>query len=420
MLKRVVRITLLTVLLVGALHPMVTAEEVTIRIAHWLGDPIHGSGLEWLMNEVEKEVAKHGIRVETVINGTDGYADKVISQTMAGIGPDVIFGLPYTHFGIQQLLRDLTPYLQADPELNFDSFMPVVWDIFTYHGETKLLPVGVSPYLLFYNRQHFAQAGLPEPDASWTWLEDVPDALLKLHQVGDDGTVLRYGLVLENRLWSLFLSAGGEVLDETGTRSTLVNPNVADLLEEVHRWRRENLIPNHANHRPTFASGRGSMHAYMGTFAFPYYVEHAANIDWSFSLPPRGPAGIAIDENVNGWGISLYSQHPDEAWIVLKALANVTGDITMAALGHFSPVIGKTDSATIAYLEDEIGLTQREIETALEAINYVRPRFRHAKADEITPIVESTLSQIVWGGRPAIPMLTNASERIDAILRSNP
>ena len=145
------------VLVLLAMSLPTSAQQTTIRLAHWLGDPIHGLAINEFMAYVNDVLAPEGIRVETVIHDTNSYGDRVIAQTAAGVGPDVIFALPYGNFEIQEFLIDLSPYLEKDAELNFNSFFPVVWDIFSYNGATKLLPVGVSPYLMFYNRQHFLE-----------------------------------------------------------------------------------------------------------------------------------------------------------------------------------------------------------------------------------------------------------------------
>ena len=396
------------------------AGAVTIRIAHWLGGAVHGSSVAAMMEEVAAYLEPYDIEVETIISGTEDYDQKVVTQTAGGVGPDVIFALPYSNFVVQELLIDLTPYLERDPELNFQSFVPVVWDIFTYDGATKLLPVGVSPYLMFYNRQHFQEAGMPYPDPSWTWARDIPEALRKFHMTDGEGNVTRYGLLLENRPWTLFFSQGGEVFSPDGSRSVLhESAAAADLLAEVYRWQQERLIPSLANHRPTFANGLGAIHGVMGTFAFPFYQENAGQIDWSITLPPRGAAGLRIDENVNGWGINMHSKNPDEAWIVLKALATISGRATMEVLGHFSPIIGKTDEATVRFMEEAYGLTPEEVALALDAINYVRPRFRHPRAPEITSIAQGAFNAISRSGAAPGPTLEDASARIDAILRES-
>ena len=415
-MKRFVVASLAIALVLTLLGPVANADEVTIRIAHWLGDAQHGAPLKRYMDAVQEAVAPYGIKIETVINNTVGYPDQVIMQTAAGIGPDIIFSQPYTYYQLQELLLDLTPYLERDPELNFDSFIPSIWSMFTYGGATKLLPVGVSPYLFFYNEQYFQEAGLTYPDESWTWQDDVPGAMSKLHKAASDGTVERYGLVLEDRLWTPFFSQGGEVLDDGGNPVPLNNPYVAELFEQIYRWYQDNMIPGPANHRPTFASGKGAMYGMMGTFAFPYFADYAEGVQWSFTLPPKGVAGLQIDENLNAWGINIYSQNKDAAWIVLKAMANVSGEITMETLGHFSPVRGKVDAATIAYMQERLGLSPNEVQLALEAVNYVRPRFRHPEAERITSTMEEAFREVAWRGGAAGPAFTNAYEQIRALV----
>ncbi|RAV08470.1 extracellular solute-binding protein [Paenibacillus contaminans] len=79
---------------------------------------------------------------------------------------------------------------------------PFVVSPVTFDGTTYMQPVSFSPVLLCYNRTHFRDAGLPEPDSSWSWKE--------LRRVAESIAVPeeRYGfyfyLLSENR-WPIFL-----------------------------------------------------------------------------------------------------------------------------------------------------------------------------------------------------------------------
>ncbi|MBD2863376.1 extracellular solute-binding protein [Paenibacillus oceani] len=80
-------------------------------------------------------------------------------------------------------------------------------DAFSADGNLYAQPVVFSPVVLCYNKDHFAEAGLPEPDSGWTW-ERLIDAAEKLTVPGS-----RHGFhfyqVSENR-WPLFLLQGGK------------------------------------------------------------------------------------------------------------------------------------------------------------------------------------------------------------------
>lgn len=73
---------------------------------------------------------------------------------------------------------------------------------FTHHGQLFVQPIAFSPVVLCYNRRHFSQLDLPEPDSSWTWRE-----LQRCSDIIADPEA-RYGfyfyLMSENR-WPIFL-----------------------------------------------------------------------------------------------------------------------------------------------------------------------------------------------------------------------
>jgi sn-glycerol 3-phosphate transport system substrate-binding protein len=405
------------VALLSAISIPVSAETV-VRIAHWMGDPGYGgTPVTNLMEAVNAKVAPLGIKVETVISQVDGYRDKVLAQVLGGIGPDIIMELP-NQYALQSagIFRDLTPYLSRDKEVNFNSFLPAVWGMYTYWGGTWLVPAGVSPYLLFYNPKYFQQAGLAIPNASWSWAKEVDQAIRKLRTVDPNtNTTQFYGLLLENRPWTLVFSNGGDIIGPDGTKAVLNSPAVVGITELVQGWRKEDLIPvQSGNYRPAFAQEKGAMHGVMGTFAFGFFASQP--FEWSFTYVPDGAAGKSIDENTIGWGINKYSSNPDAAWEVLKAIVSVQGTIVMEVYNHFSPMKGKTDVETVRYMQQSFNLSKDEIDIALDSVNYVRPTLRHIKGAEITSIANSAIGNVIWQGRPPGPTLQDATDRINAIL----
>lgn len=79
-------------------------------------------------------------------------------------------------------------------------------DTFTEGNVLYAQPLVFSPLVMAYNLRHFREAGVTEPDASWTWAETVAQAE-RLSVPGQ-----RYGLhfnVLLDERWPLFLLQGG-------------------------------------------------------------------------------------------------------------------------------------------------------------------------------------------------------------------
>ncbi|MBD2861275.1 extracellular solute-binding protein [Paenibacillus oceani] len=60
--------------------------------------------------------------------------------------------------------RELLEPLPRNPDM-----YPFLSDAFTSEGQLLVQPFIFSPLLLAYNRSHFTEKGLSEPDSSWTW-----------------------------------------------------------------------------------------------------------------------------------------------------------------------------------------------------------------------------------------------------------
>lgn len=73
-------------------------------------------------------------------------------------------------------------------------------------GVQYVRPFVFTPVVLFYNKAHFREFRLPEPDSSWSW-EDLLEVGKKLSE-GKDTLGFYYHLMSENR-WPIFLLQNG-------------------------------------------------------------------------------------------------------------------------------------------------------------------------------------------------------------------
>lgn len=69
----------------------------------------------------------------------------------------------YQHAQENNWLEELEPFVLAD------DIYPFLRDELLVDGVSYAQPLVFSPIILAYNREHFREAGLPEPDSGWTW-----------------------------------------------------------------------------------------------------------------------------------------------------------------------------------------------------------------------------------------------------------
>jgi multiple sugar transport system substrate-binding protein len=142
------------------------------------------------------------IRIQMVDHYFPNNRQAIIRHTQTK-GIDVMIVNAY-HFEAMEG-NEQEEHLLAPLEAN-DGIYPFLTGHFTKEGALLAQPFIFSPVILCYNKDHFRELGLSEPDSSWTW-EEVRRAG-KLLSNGND----RYGLyfhVLSDNRWPLFLLQNG-------------------------------------------------------------------------------------------------------------------------------------------------------------------------------------------------------------------
>src|SRR5690606_26029408 len=71
-----------------------------------------------------------------------------------------------------------------------DQYYDWAWDQTLYEGETYGIPQETDVRVLFYNKQHFIEAGLDPEDPPETW-DELWEYADKLDIVEEDGTLVR-------------------------------------------------------------------------------------------------------------------------------------------------------------------------------------------------------------------------------------
>lgn len=94
-------------------------------------------------------------------------------------------------------LTDRLDPLEADPQA-----YPFLSDTYFVNGEQFVRPFTFSPVILCYNRDHFEQARLPEPDSSWSW-DDLFHAAKEL-SIPQERFGIFYDVQSHNR-WPIFM-----------------------------------------------------------------------------------------------------------------------------------------------------------------------------------------------------------------------
>lgn len=250
---------------------------------------------------------------------------------------------------------DLTPFIEGpdgfDPEAIFSGS---VFDQGYYQGTPYAIAKDYSTSAVYINRALFDAAGLDIPEAGWTY-DDMLDLALELTLDAngnnalspdfDPENIVQYGMdIIPDGWWRGYQSylyandAHTISPDGTTTQGYLNSENAV----EAWQWYAD-LV--HVHHVAPSATDIGSIEGgrvqmfqdgivAMGvTFHGPWWQDvfnETPELDWTVAPLPAGEAGRASAVMWMGWGINQQTEHPEEAWQLLRWLTTEPGQRVFA------------------------------------------------------------------------------------------
>ncbi len=242
------------------------------------------------------------------------------------------------------LLHDLQPFIDADPSFKRDDFYPGALERFSAEGGTWVLPRSFSFPILYYNKELFAQANLPEPASDWTWDNLLGAATQLARKRGDEVDI--YGLAEPSQGLRPLLALLQEEkidltrtpveawqFDQTGVATVMTRmrtllasgavglsplpPGMYDL--DTPRWPQDWII-----------GGRVGLWASDQFWQVRYRsdgTQEMVTLDFPVgTVPYPATAGGLFRGEADGYIISGGTAHPNEAWQWIEFLSRQTID----------------------------------------------------------------------------------------------
>lgn len=232
--------------------------------------------------------------------------------------------------------------------IKFDSYYDVVkpWIFYPIKdGPAFCIPFTGGSFVVYYNRDHFIEAGIDEPSPDWTW-EDYGKIAQKLTKVGKDGMPTQLGSFNWPTMWwnswlIPLLEAGGVPFDHPLwgladfkdpaylTNATKALPGASkECLKQALQMQVDLIYKYQACPRPGFElpqntgflSGNISMN--FGSAGYASQVIASDKVtNWGVVRPPKAPTDLgrhATQAYLVGWAMQANCKEKDAAWEVMK------------------------------------------------------------------------------------------------------
>ena len=338
------------------------AQTTTLRFSTWAG----GDGLALLQQLAKEYGAKNpNVQVNVEVTPFADYGRKVAVQIASGDAPDVgwLAERDVPAFLASGALVDLKPALQGDFDLA--DFPVSTLSLFKRGTKQYGVPFSNSPQVLFYNKDLFAKAGVPDPLTQYAqgkWDYDAYRQSAKTIKTKTDAFGARL-MRLDPKAWNsgtlaALWSYGGGVYDKN-FKCALASPGSVKAFTLI----RDMMFADASMPRPgdqtTFESGRIGM--YVDNISYSAQMGDV-NFKWGVAPLPKGPAGRVTQLGQAGYVVFTKSGHRRAATDFLKYLASPG---VMARTARFFPPPRRSVLNSQAYLTSNPLIPASSLKTAL-------------------------------------------------------
>jgi multiple sugar transport system substrate-binding protein len=400
-----------------------------LQVTVWLGQQELDAMVE-LANRFTETNPDIQVEFINIVEGGPYGRDKLQQMIAGGTPPDIMMlnTGQFEGFAARGVLAPLDDLVKQD---NFDMgiYWPAAVEGSTYDGKLYALPKDMSNVVIYLNVDLFEEAGVPLPGPEWSWDDYREIARQLTKDTNGDDKMDQWGTSLVNAVWawaSFVWGNGGDILSEDRKQCLLESPETVEalnvyfgLLTEDNASVPPGTLPQQPWQGDQFMSGVIGMSTF-GPWFRPGLVENEP-FNWTVRPYPRSPKGTDPVTVVytDHWGLAASSDHPNEAWELMKFLGGNEGHTAWSEIYGSRSI---TPVRELALSDKWMGYGgpehRADNQAILDQLDNTRPppvNFANANAAETAWNEEFDL--VINGQQTVEEAVKNACERITPILQ---
>jgi len=393
-----------------------------VAITYWksLEGPRHEAQVK-LADDFNKMRSDVKVTVEHV--GTyDQAAPKLTAALAGGTPPETMLLTVDTYmpsFARQGALYPFDEFAKADKSAQFNKYAPGFIKNGTINGKLYQIPLARSTPLLYFNKDMFKAAGMPEtaPD-SW---DQVLDISMKLQRAGvvqpDNADQSRFVFPAAAYWWTMqsMIWAYGGTLSDDKFNPTVTSPEVNQvfqwLQDIVQRHRVARYYKTEGNSSTAFRAGQLAF--YMGSTANLTQIEEGTSSRVGTAFMPKQKA-----RNVPGGGSGMCimkdiaPEKRQAGWEFIKFATNTPNTI------YFSQMTGYMVVRTDAESNPDYQKFLKEHPNAkvtFDQMQYVRTGDSISQLVGSTQAIEAAITDVVSGNKAVKSVLEELQRQLTNI-----
>lgn len=391
-----------------------TGKKTTITYMTFSAAPDHIKDLEQMISKFEAQNPDIEVKYETV--AFNDYFTKLQTLIAGGTAPDT-FELNYENFvnyASKGALMDLSNLAANDKSFDPSVYDKNAYDVFKYNGKQYALVESFSNVVLFYNKDLFDKAGVPYPNASWTWKDELAAA-----QKLTDAKNGIWGTYAPIQFWEFYKTIaqnGGSIFSADKKHVTLNSKqNVEALQWMIDKVNKYHVTPTDAqmsgqSDGDLFKAGKIAM-LRTGIWMFSSFKD--APFHWDIALEP-GNTQKAHHFFANGVAISSNSKNAEAAWKWIKFFTSSKDAAKIRVSSNWELPALSDKSVMEEYLNQR---PPEHREVVFEALKTLVVPPVTEKWNELTDIVGKELDAAKLGQKTPQQALDDAQKEVEQLLK---
>lgn len=329
---------ILSLLLLGACSPM-EKDPNTVRLSSWVSSPSETRLLKQILQAFSDQNENISIKHEPI---PGNYSEKI--QLMLGTytAPDIFylkgeFAPSYIRFNI---LKPLNNFADNAPEFDLADFFPSLLNAFRKDSVYYGFPKDFNPYVLYYNKRMFTEAGIDAPPQNWQELAEI-SRRLTMDKDGN-GEPEQWGLVYQESLEMLMpfvFQNEGSFQNEAGELA-ITEPAFIEALEYYYGLYQQGIATLPAKvgtdwNGDAFGRQKCAM-IFAGAWAIPFLKDNYPEVEYEIAYMPAGKKQATV-AFTTAYVMPEYCDKPEKTWEVMRYLTGKEGMARWTRMGLALP-----------------------------------------------------------------------------------
>ncbi len=404
----------------GATHHAQAQNAVKLRFTVWIGPGPAMDMLKGIAAEYNKKTPNVTVQFDTI--PFNDYTTKLTLQLAGSNAPDGGWILENTapQFIASGVLTDLTPTFAAGADYDFNDFEKSALGLWQTGSKVYALPFSTSPFLLIYNADMFAAAGLATPaeqaaKGEWTWAA-LASAAKKIAETQKayglesvDANVYKPG-GFWTTLTPIIRAYGGDAWDANNT-CLLNSKNSVDAIRLYHDmvFKDKSAVPPGEN--ADFFTGKSAMT--IGQISRLTKLD-SATFKWGIAPLPKGPAGDGATTGQAALGVFTNGKNVQTT---LDFLAFMTNKDNSAKLAQFFPSARKTILSSDAFLKSNQRLKPEQMQLVVDGISKGRVLPSHPNFSAISLATNAIFDELWTANADIAAVMEKVCKAVDPLLK---